>query len=308
MTLARCQAAISRATAPPDTVVVVDEPHGAGPAEARNHGVEVTDAEIIVFVDSDVEVHQDAFERIRARFDDDPRLAAVFGSYDDDPAATDLVSRFRNLLHHYVHHEGRGPVTTFWAGLGAVRRTAFLEVGGFDAKEYPVASIEDIEFGMRLAEAGGRIEVDPTIQGKHLKQWTLATMIQTDVLRRGIPWTALLLRRRSAPRELNLGWRHRLSSGAALAVLWGLTSRRPRVAVLASVSFVALNTRFYSVLRRRGGRGLLAAGVGLHLLHHLAALASVPPAIAQHVLRGANDARSPGDRRVSQARDRSPRR
>ncbi|MGH7896935.1 MAG: acetone carboxylase subunit gamma, partial [Candidatus Binatia bacterium] len=42
-------------------------------------------------------------------------------------------SRFRNLLHRHVHQEGAGPATTFWAGLGAIRREAFERVGGFDA-------------------------------------------------------------------------------------------------------------------------------------------------------------------------------
>ena len=83
----------------------------------------------------------------------DPGLVAVFGSYDDDPPADGAVSTFRNLLHHHVHQAAAGPASTFWAGLGALRRDAFLASGGFDERRYPASSVEDIELGMRLSAA-----------------------------------------------------------------------------------------------------------------------------------------------------------
>src|ERR687894_766679 len=92
----------------------------------------------------------DELSRIEAAFADDPGLTALFGSYDDRPEAPGAVSGFRNLLHHHVHQGGAGPARTFWAGLGAVRRDAFVAAGGFDEGRYPVPSIEDIELGMRL--------------------------------------------------------------------------------------------------------------------------------------------------------------
>ena len=58
------------------------------------------------------------------RFAADPTLSALFGAYDDLPAAPGIVSNFRNLLHHHVHHRNAGPAETFWTGLGAVRRRA----------------------------------------------------------------------------------------------------------------------------------------------------------------------------------------
>ena len=110
---------------------------------------------------------------------------------------TGLVSRFRNHLHHYVHHSSPGPATTFWTGLGAIRRDAFRSVDGFDADRYPVPSIEDVELGIRLFERGGRIRIDPELQGMHLKAWTIPDMVRTDFARRGIPWIKLMLERRA---------------------------------------------------------------------------------------------------------------
>jgi len=56
--------------------------------------------------------------------------AAVFGAYDDLPAAANFLSQYKNLVHHHYHSEGAGASETFWAGCGAVRKSAFLDVGG----------------------------------------------------------------------------------------------------------------------------------------------------------------------------------
>src|SRR5262249_5000753 len=122
-TLGACVEAIRAAAEPPDELIVVED--GGGPADARNRGASLARGDVLVFVDADVVVHPDAFARIRADFDRDPDLGALFGSYDDRPAAPGVVSAFRNLLHHHVHQQGAGRATTFWAGLGAVRREAF---------------------------------------------------------------------------------------------------------------------------------------------------------------------------------------
>ena len=87
-TLDRCLAAIAAAADPPDELVVVTTPPGAGPAEARNRGLAETNADVVLFVDSDVLVHPDALTRVRQAFASDQRLVGVFGSYDD-AVATD---------------------------------------------------------------------------------------------------------------------------------------------------------------------------------------------------------------------------
>ena len=147
--------------------------------------------DVVVFVDSDV---------ARPSRTRSPGSARAFAS--DDELVGDLrlvrrprsrrrgtVAAFRNLLHHVVHQRsaGRraarsGPVS---ARCGA---TAFDAAGGFDADRYPHPSIEDIELGGRLAAAGADPSSTRRIQGTHLKEWTLASMVQTDFRRRGVPW------------------------------------------------------------------------------------------------------------------------
>lgn len=290
-TLERCLAAIRAADEPPDQVVVVEQPQSSGPAAARNAGAKDNDADVLVFLDADVEVHPDAFVRIRRAFDRDPALGAVFGSYDDAPAAEGLVSAFRNLLHHHVHQAGAGPATTFWAGLGAIRRQLFERYGGFDSTRYPRPSVEDIELGSRLAADGVRIELDANLLGTHLKRWTLRSMVATDYGRRGAPWVALLLARKTSRSALNLGWQHRLSAAAIALSIVALVRGNGRGVVGGLGTFVLLNREFYALLLRRQGALGAVTGVGLHAVHHATALAAVPAGVRLYLReRGAAQA------------------
>lgn len=285
-TVEACLAALAASDRRPDETIVQRDPVAGGPAAARNRAAASSDAEVLVFVDSDVEVDGKALSRIERHFAADPEVVAVFGAYDDDPEHPGLTSRYRNLLHHRVHAAAAGEAETFWAGLGAVRRDAFEAVGGFDAARYDQPSIEDIELGGRLRQRGGRIVLDPSIRGRHLKAWTPWSMVRTDFARRGVPWTRLLLEEGSASTALNLGWRQRASAAASIGLLGALLARRPRLATAAFAANLVLDRDLYALLARRGGPQLLLAGIGLHQLHQLTAAVSVPAALTLHVLEG----------------------
>jgi len=287
-TLERCVAAIRAGLGPEDELQVVTEPAACNPGAARNHGAARTTGDILVFVDADVEVRGDAISRLRSAFEQDNALAATFGSYDDAPGEDGVVSSFRNLLHHHVHQRSPGEATTFWTGLGAVRRTAFDAMGGFDPG---LRYLEDVDLGMRLSADGYRIVLHPEIQGKHLKHWSLWEMVRTDFVGRGIPWVELLLRHRHSTKVLNLGWRHRLSALAAAIGAVALVGGRIRVALGAAVALVSLNRDFYGLLLRRLGPAETGVSVALHALHHVVGVAAVPFAVARHLLSRSSAAR-----------------
>lgn len=274
-TLHRCTRALRSGSDPGDELIVVDDA-GLSASEARNVGAVRATGDVVVFVDADVEVHPDAVERFRTAFAESPGLTAAFGSYDDAPDHTGTVSAFRNLLHHHVHQRGAGPAESFWSGLGAVRRDAFLAVGGFDHHRYPQPSIEDIELGHRLRAAGFEVRLDPRIQGKHLKVWTLRSMLWTDVVHRAVPWVALQLRTRRLARTLNCGWRHRISASACVLAVATAGLGLPVVSTSAVAALVTMNLGFYGLLVRRLGLVPAVLGVGLHGLHHLVSVLAVP--------------------------------
>jgi glycosyltransferase involved in cell wall biosynthesis len=274
--------AIRSAAEPPEEIIVIDHPRRLGASAARNTGAIDAMGEVLVFVDADVAVAPDVFSRIRAHFRRDPELTAVFGAYDDDPSDRSIVSSFRNLLHHHVHRGSPGRASTFWSGIGAVKCSAFREVDGFD-EHYDRPSIEDIELGSRLLDKGARIVLDPDIEGKHLKTWSLREMVITDILRRGAPWIALILRQRTIPSTLNLGWRHRLSALMCLLAIVFAATTRWSLAAAAIVIFLGLNWRFYQLLITHRGPVFTLAGPLLHALHHLSAIVSVPIGVGQHL-------------------------
>jgi glycosyltransferase involved in cell wall biosynthesis len=292
--LGRCLEALTTSCPPRVEIIVVDDAStdgsaavatraavrlvrlaaNVGPAAARNVGARQARGDVLVFVDSDVVVAPGALDQVSRLLDGRRDVAAVFGSYDANPAAPGVVSRYKNLLHHFVHQHGRAEASTFWAGLGAIRRPVFEEVGGFDAGRFRRPSIEDIELGYRLRRAGHRILLDPTLQGTHLKRWTFHSLVRTDVMGRAIPWARLILDSRQPVDDLNLERGQRLSAALVglAAVCLVFAPFRAGLAVVAGAALlaeIALNRRLYAFFVRRGGVGFASAGVLLHWLYYL---------------------------------------
>lgn len=202
-----------------DTAAVAEElgaqvvrlPRQEGPALARNLGVKQTPADVILFLDSDCVPHPNVTQIVERAFGDEPGLVSLTGSYDEVPPGPGFFSQYMNLRHRYFHQQARQQDATFWAGCGAVRREAFLAIGGFDAQRYPRPQIEDIELGLRLRRVG-TTRLDPQLQVTHLKQWSLRNVVETDIKCRAIPWARLILATGEMPNDLNLSWSQRLAS------------------------------------------------------------------------------------------------
>jgi glycosyltransferase involved in cell wall biosynthesis len=199
-----------------------------GPALARNIGAQAAIGDVLLFIDADVCVDPDTIQRVRAEFDSDPELDALMGSYDSAPAVSAFVSEYRNLLHHHTHQSSPGKASTFWAGCGGIRKSVFIEFGGFD-EMYQAPAIEDIELGYRMAQANRKVILFPDIQVKHLKRWTLRNMVRTDFFYRARPWSELSLRSGQKPDSLSLKISQRISvvlvflvtlMAAYLTVIW----------------------------------------------------------------------------------------
>jgi cellulose synthase/poly-beta-1,6-N-acetylglucosamine synthase-like glycosyltransferase len=260
-----------------DTVVTLPgKPHG--PAYARNRGFEVSRGDIIVFIDSDCVAHTDTLSRIVSLFEAQPDLGAAFGSYDNKPPATGVMSQYRNLIHHYVHHRNAGEVETFWAGAGAIRREVFSEAGMYDEWHYSRPQIEDIELGARIRRLGCRILLDPAIQVTHLKRWTLGAVVRTDLRDRGIPWARLLMHRGAmmSTGTLNLRWTEKINTVlvwvAALLVLAApiMRSLTPLWWAVGCVAVViALNLPLWSFFARTRGPGFAVLVMPAHLMYYL---------------------------------------
>jgi glycosyltransferase involved in cell wall biosynthesis len=254
-----------------------------GPAMARNLGARHANGDLLLFIDADVAVHSDALGRISKRFEEDQDLDALMGAYDDSPADRGFVSQFKNLMHTFVHRQGNSQACTFWCGCGAVKRSVFLEFGGLD-ESYRRPSIEDIEFGSRMMLSGRKLALDPSIQCKHLKIWTLWNLVRTDVVQRGIPWTELILRTRYLPNDLNLSWGQRASAALSFllvllgsAEIWQVLTGQALLPASVGVTGIILslagigflNRRFYRFLASRNGWSFSLSAIWLHILYYI---------------------------------------
>jgi GT2 family glycosyltransferase len=336
--LRACLAAIARSSRRADEIIVVDDgsrdsavacatefaarvvslPGPAhGPAYARNRGAARASGDLLVFVDADVEIHADALERFARVFEEDAGVAAAFGSYDDQPPAPGTVSRFKNLLHHYVHQHGAREAETFWAGCGAIRREIFRALDGF-CESYRRPSIEDIELGARLRTAGHRVRLCPEILCTHRKRWTLASLVRTDIVARAIPWTRLILRQGRLPSGLNTDARGRWSAVLAGLLVLGLlacalgilSAGRGYALAGAGTSLVALamlwasNRGLYRCFVGHGGRRFALGAMGLFVLYLLYSGVVFVALLVAERLAGGTDGEAEGHDVPKEVRDR----
>lgn len=300
-TLPYCLQAIRDNSFPDAEIIVVDdgssdstshlaEKYGAtvihtgsrqGPAGARNQGVEHARGEILMFVDADVVIPESAIAKVVNRFENDPELAALFGSYDESPSETNFLSQYRNLLHHYVHQNSSENAISFWAGCGAIRRSIFIEVGGFDKQKFSRASVEDIELGLRVCERGFRIRLEKSLQAKHLKKWQILPLLKADILYRAYPWSRLIVESGLVPDDLNLRLSDRISgllSGFLMFLLvllpvsiFALPEILPlHLAFLLAILtiLIVLNRQLYSFYGRLRGWRFAMKCIPWHILYY----------------------------------------
>jgi hypothetical protein len=176
--------------------------------------------DILWLVDADVVAHENGAAVLQRAFENE-RVAAVFGSYDRNPPAENFASQYKNLVHRYYHQRGREESDTFWSGCGAVRRSVYRDLGGFDGARYGRPSIEDIEFGHRMRAAGWSIRLAHDLLCTHLKRWTLGEVVRTDIFQRAVPWSHLILSGRGMSDDLNVSGGERIKAG--IAGVWGLS-------------------------------------------------------------------------------------
>jgi GT2 family glycosyltransferase len=252
---------------------VLKTPRNGGPGAARNLAAAEAKGSVLWLVDSDVIADPSGAAIIADAFRD-PTVKAVFGSYDSTPAGTPWFSRYKNLIHRFYHQSGHREAKTFWAGCGAIERALFLEIGGFDVDTYKVPSIEDIELGYRISATGGRILLLPELEAKHLKVWSIRNAIFTDIFRRALPWSRLMIAREGLTDDLNTGKKERIKAVVAIAFFASLIGLllRPElwpVPLALLVLALVLNAPLTRFLYRCGGLRVAIGGSLYHQVYYV---------------------------------------
>lgn len=267
-----------RAAAFADTVVrLTGRPRG--PAYARNRGFELSQGDIVVFIDADVRIRADVLRRFAMHFVDE-RIGAVIGSYSSEAPASGLVSQYRNLSHRHLRLCSSPDVDFFWPACGAIRRAVFASTGMFDEWHYSRPQAEGAELGQRITDSGRRIVLDPLIQAVHLRRWTLRSLVGMYLVDLGMPWLRLLLQARSIVRSRapQLSTREKVNTVVAwmIALLLvlaaiGESNRWFGVAGWAAGALVLLSAPFLAFVIRERGLLMAIRVIPLHFIHYLLA-------------------------------------
>ena len=146
-------------------VLLLSQPH-AGPAVARNLGLQEARGEIVLFTDADCQPVSDWIERMVEPFHD-ALVAGVKGAYLG--CQPEIVARFVQIEYEdrydrMARQEFIDFVDTYAAGY---RRDILLACGGFDSG-FATVSVEDQELSFRLAQQGLKLVFVPQARVYHL--------------------------------------------------------------------------------------------------------------------------------------------
>ncbi len=247
--------------------------HALGPAAARNLGAQHSRGRILMFVDADVVVNPDVPDSVELAFQDSS-MGAIYGSYDAAPRERNYASLYMNLRHHHGHRKPSNRGTTFWTGLGAVRREAFLAIDGFDTDSFPYPSVEDVDLGRRLVASGMRIHRDPNLRGTHLKRWSWKGVVYTDIFRRAAPWANLMIAHPGQVTDLNVSRGEQLKALFAgawlLSVLLAIFQIIPILIPITGFALALIaNRSLVWIFLRAAGLPFALVGVTFHQVHLL---------------------------------------
>lgn len=226
-----------------------------GPASARNTGAAAAEGGVVCFLDSDVIIAPDFFERLAAYFVGNVDGVIALQSAEMDYA--DWASSYKNLWMRYTYERLDGPVALFYTSAAAIKRDVFEKTGGFD-ENYTRPSVEDTAFGRELARIGARIVVAKELEIEHRKRYTTGQVLRL-AFHRGAELARLTLRLgqdRGNRSSVPTGYILSMPLAAALPVWLAVYLFAPEpaaVGFVAHVLFLYLFNFEWQVYLARGG-------------------------------------------------------
>ena len=188
-------------------VVALTQPANAGPAAARNRGIQAASTPLVLFLDDDVVAAPDLLSTHLAIHGSagDP-LLGVLGRVDWHPSIEPtafmrwLDRSGLQFAYDTWLREGAvdPPYAAFYTANLSVPRALLLDEGGFDER-FPYAAFEDMELAFRLTKRGFHMDYRPHARAFHTRAMALpdfsARMTKVgesaELMRRAAPEFAL---------------------------------------------------------------------------------------------------------------------
>lgn len=134
-------------------VTVYTQPRNCGPAVCRNLAIRMTEAPVLLFLDSDIDWDAGLLAAMLRCLEENPHLAGVATLTSPVPLNPSFASRYFALQEYLRYSELIDSGMTDWSFIttrfGLLRREVFEETGGFN-ESFSMASYEDLEFSSRM--------------------------------------------------------------------------------------------------------------------------------------------------------------
>jgi len=135
--------------------ILISNPSNIGKADALNKHFHLTRNEIVVFIDADVIVNRQSLTDVIARLQRRDVGAVSCPYRAANPGFIPLMQSIEyNMLSFIKGAYNIFSAIALWGGFAAIKRQAFLDVGGFSAS----AITEDMDMAFKLNKYGWRVE------------------------------------------------------------------------------------------------------------------------------------------------------
>ena len=196
-TLASCLEAVFHSTMPPAEVIVVNDGStdttagiasgldcrvinvnmARGPMPPRLEGAKAAQSGILIFIDADVRVANDTFQKILGHFKN-PDIHAVTGLLSRESGSTSFFSIFKNEYMHYIFKKQPQDSRFLYGSLWAIRKECLIDFEPLPALFGGLVS--DSELGLLLKREHRRIVLDHSLEVIHLKEYNLPGLLKND--------------------------------------------------------------------------------------------------------------------------------
>jgi glycosyltransferase involved in cell wall biosynthesis len=161
-------------------IIDLKENHGSN--YARNRGANSAEGELLVFIDSDVILKENALTNI-VRSMRNKKIGAIVGIYGWEYRNENFISQYKNLWIRYSYIKSPPQIDWIFGAISCVRKEIFTKLEGFDYKLIARDGNDDIELGKRFSNLGYNIYLNPKVEVFHLKKFTFSSLLKNEFYR-----------------------------------------------------------------------------------------------------------------------------
>jgi len=154
-----------------------------GAAFSRNKGVSISKGEILVFLDSDVEIKKNAFSIINKYFNSKNNEGSLQGVYSHKPNYKSSITQYLHSYHcyHLFSETKKNKYTqALCTAFFSIKKDLFKRYKGFDVN-FNKASSEDTDFGFRLIKDQHKISIEKKLNAIHHINFNILSFVKRSI-------------------------------------------------------------------------------------------------------------------------------